>query len=163
MHASQSSAVSTASSSPVQAARTALANKWFGSVPPKWAPRCDIYLHPTVVGYSRAAKGAESHPGHSSIGMDPKTGEVLNDMLRHPGPNREPVLTGQLFGGYGSLLPASPKAKKPVSGRDAELALQLSEMLDDHDDVQNVFSDFDLSDEEIARIAGSLAPPPCTE
>ncbi|NOJ79926.1 CHAP domain-containing protein [Myxococcus xanthus] len=45
---------------------------------------------------------------------DPKTGEVLNDMLRHPGPNREPVLTGQLFGGYGSVLPKSPKAQKPV-------------------------------------------------
>jgi YebC/PmpR family DNA-binding regulatory protein len=48
-----------------------------------------------------------------------------------------------------------PKAKKPLTGRDAEIALQLSEMLDDHDDVQNVFSDFDLSDEEVARIAGS--------
>lgn len=45
---------------------------------------------------------------------DPQTGEVLNDMLRHPGPNREPVLTGQLFGGYGSVLPASPKASKPI-------------------------------------------------
>ncbi|AKQ66542.1 hypothetical protein A176_003454 [Myxococcus hansupus] len=45
---------------------------------------------------------------------DPQTGEVLNDMLRHPGPNRDPVLTGQLFGGYGSVLPASPKATKPV-------------------------------------------------
>ncbi|MBL0692121.1 CHAP domain-containing protein [Comamonas sp. JC664] len=45
---------------------------------------------------------------------DPQTGEVLNDMLRHPGPNRDPVLTGQLFAGYGSVLPASPKASKPV-------------------------------------------------
>ncbi|HEU4409396.1 MAG TPA: YebC/PmpR family DNA-binding transcriptional regulator [Polyangiaceae bacterium] len=54
-----------------------------------------------------------------------------------------------------SSLQFLPKAKKPVTGRDAELALQLSEMLDDHDDVQNVFSDFDLSEEEIARIAGS--------
>jgi hypothetical protein len=61
-----------------EAARTALANKWFGSVPPKWAPRCDIYLHPTVVGYTRAAKVATSHPGHSSIGMDPKTGEIAS-------------------------------------------------------------------------------------
>lgn len=45
-----------------------------------------------------------------------------------------------------------PKNKKPVTGRDAELAVQLAEMLDDHDDVQNVFSDFDLSEEELARL-----------
>ena len=47
-----------------------------------------------------------------------------------------------------------PKIKKAVTGRDAELCLQLAEMLDDHDDVQSVHADFDVSDEEIARIAG---------
>jgi transcriptional/translational regulatory protein YebC/TACO1 len=45
-----------------------------------------------------------------------------------------------------------PKNKKNVSGRDAELAIQLADMLDEHDDVQNVYADFDVSDEEIARI-----------
>jgi YebC/PmpR family DNA-binding regulatory protein len=48
-----------------------------------------------------------------------------------------------------------PKNKKSVSGRDAEVCLNLVEALDEHDDVQNVFGDFDLSDEELARIAGS--------
>jgi YebC/PmpR family DNA-binding regulatory protein len=48
-----------------------------------------------------------------------------------------------------------PKNKKDVSGRDAEVCLNLAESLDDHDDVQNVYSDFDVSDEEMARIAGS--------
>ena len=52
-----------------------------------------------------------------------------------------------------SNLQFLPKTKKQVSGRDAELCLQLAEMLDDHDDVQNVFADFDVSDEEMARIA----------
>jgi len=47
-----------------------------------------------------------------------------------------------------------PKNKKDVSGRDAEVCLNLFEALDDHDDVQNVYTDFDVSDEEIARIAG---------
>jgi len=46
-----------------------------------------------------------------------------------------------------------PKNKKPIEGRDAEVALNLAEALDDHDDVQNVYSDFDISDEEMARIA----------
>ena len=47
-----------------------------------------------------------------------------------------------------------PKTKKAVTGRDAEVCIQLFEALDDHDDVQNAFADFDVSDEELARIAG---------
>lgn len=47
-----------------------------------------------------------------------------------------------------------PKSKKPISGRDAEIALQLADALDDNDDVQNVYADFDISDEELARIGG---------
>ncbi|MBZ4421246.1 CHAP domain-containing protein [Myxococcus sp. RHSTA-1-4] len=45
---------------------------------------------------------------------DPKTGQVLNDLLRNPGPNREPVLTGQLFAAFGSVLPVEPARTKPV-------------------------------------------------
>ena len=52
-----------------------------------------------------------------------------------------------------SSIAYMPKTKKSLTGRDAEVALNLAEALDDHDDVQNVFSDFDISDEEIARIA----------
>ncbi len=46
-----------------------------------------------------------------------------------------------------------PKTKKELTGRDAEVALNLAEALDDHDDVQNVFADFDVSDEEMAKLA----------
>jgi YebC/PmpR family DNA-binding regulatory protein len=46
-----------------------------------------------------------------------------------------------------------PKNKKTLSGRDAEVCLNLAEALDDHDDSQNVFSDFDISEEELNRIA----------
>lgn len=53
-----------------------------------------------------------------------------------------------------SNLAFVPKTKKPVTGRDAEVVLNLSDALDDHDDVQNVFSDFDVSDEEMAKLAG---------
>ncbi|HLV21556.1 MAG TPA: YebC/PmpR family DNA-binding transcriptional regulator [Polyangiaceae bacterium] len=47
-----------------------------------------------------------------------------------------------------------PKTKKVVTGRDAEVCLQLAEALDDHDDAQNVFFDFDVPEEELKRIAG---------
>jgi YebC/PmpR family DNA-binding regulatory protein len=48
-----------------------------------------------------------------------------------------------------------PKNKKVASGREAEVCLNLVDALDDHDDVQNVFADFDISDEELQRIAGA--------
>ncbi len=47
-----------------------------------------------------------------------------------------------------------PKNKKSVVGRDAEVCLQLFEALDDHDDVNNVYADFDISDEELAKMEG---------
>lgn len=54
-----------------------------------------------------------------------------------------------------SRLAYVPKTKKTLSGRDAEVCLNLAEALDDHDDAQNVFSDFDVSEEELSRIAGA--------
>lgn len=45
-----------------------------------------------------------------------------------------------------------PKTKKTVTGRDAEVCLNMAEALDDHDDVQNVFSDFDVTEEDLARL-----------
>jgi YebC/PmpR family DNA-binding regulatory protein len=54
-----------------------------------------------------------------------------------------------------SSLASVPKVRKPLTGREAEVALNLAEALDDHDDVQNVFADFDVSDDEMARIQGA--------
>jgi transcriptional/translational regulatory protein YebC/TACO1 len=54
-----------------------------------------------------------------------------------------------------SSLAFLPKTKKPLAGREAEVALNLADALDDHDDVQNVFADFDVSDEDLARIEGA--------
>ena len=45
-----------------------------------------------------------------------------------------------------------PKNKKSVVGREAELCLNLAEALDDHDDAQNVYADFDVSEEELAKM-----------
>ena len=52
-----------------------------------------------------------------------------------------------------SQLAFIPKTKKSVSGRDAEVLLNLAEVLDDHDDVANVYADFDVSDEELQRLS----------
>jgi YebC/PmpR family DNA-binding regulatory protein len=52
-----------------------------------------------------------------------------------------------------SQLAFIPKNKKPVTGRDAEVCFKLVEVLDDHDDVANVYADFDVSDEDMARLS----------
>lgn len=46
-----------------------------------------------------------------------------------------------------------PKTKKQVQGREAEKLLGLFSAIDDHDDVQTCYADFDVSEEELARIA----------
>ncbi len=63
------------------------------------------------------------------------------------------ALEGAKIATKSSNLAHVPKNKRMVSGRDAETCMNLAEALDDHDDVQNVFSDFDISDEEAARMA----------
>jgi YebC/PmpR family DNA-binding regulatory protein len=46
-----------------------------------------------------------------------------------------------------------PKNKKHVEGREAELCMNLVEALDDHEDVQKVFADFELSEAELQRLS----------
>lgn len=51
------------------------------------------------------------------MARNPKTGEVLNDMLRSPGPGQPHVLTGQLFAAFGSVLPSGPAKPMAVAAR----------------------------------------------
>jgi YebC/PmpR family DNA-binding regulatory protein len=50
-----------------------------------------------------------------------------------------------------------PKNKKLLQGKDAEKALSMWELLDDHDDVQAVYSDWDIAEDELQRIAAASA------
>jgi YebC/PmpR family DNA-binding regulatory protein len=45
-----------------------------------------------------------------------------------------------------------PKSTTPVAGADAAAVLKLVDTLDDHDDVQNVWANFEISDEEMSRL-----------
>jgi transcriptional/translational regulatory protein YebC/TACO1 len=42
----------------------------------------------------------------------------------------------------------------PIEGNQAESLLKMIDVLEDNDDVQNVFANFDISEEEIGRILG---------
>jgi len=91
------------------------------------------------------AAGAEDYSDEGevwSITTPPEALQVVLDALEA---GKIPVKASQLA--------FIPKTKKQVAGRDAEVLINLAEILDDHDDVQNVYADFDVSDEELAKIS----------
>lgn len=47
-----------------------------------------------------------------------------------------------------------PQTYIRLEGKEAEQMLRLMEALEDHDDVQNVYANFDISDEVMAKVAG---------
>jgi transcriptional/translational regulatory protein YebC/TACO1 len=47
-----------------------------------------------------------------------------------------------------------PQNTVKVTGRDAEIVLKLMEALEEHDDVQNVYANFDIDDKELAALHG---------
>jgi len=48
----------------------------------------------------------------------------------------------------------SPQSETPVSGEAAASLVKLIDALDDDDDVQNVFGNYDISEEDLAKLAG---------
>lgn len=51
---------------------------------------------------------------------------------------------------------AVPQNYVKVEGKDAEKLMKIMDKLEDHDDVQNVFANFDIDDEELERIQDEL-------
>jgi len=45
-----------------------------------------------------------------------------------------------------------PKSVVPVEGKDAQRVLRLLEALEEHDDVQNVYANFDIPDEVLEQV-----------
>lgn len=63
------------------------------------------------------------------------------------------AVTGAGINGATGQLSKLPKNKKVVEGREAEVLMNLVEALEDHDDVQKVYSDFELSEAELQRLS----------
>jgi len=64
------------------------------------------------------------------------------------------ALEAQLGAPKSTAIIWRPKSGTPVSGDAAATLLKLIDALDDDDDVQTVYSNFEISDEEMARLAG---------
>jgi YebC/PmpR family DNA-binding regulatory protein len=52
-----------------------------------------------------------------------------------------------------SSLGYVPKTKKPVQDRDAEVCLNLSDALDEHDDVSRVYADYEVGEDVLQRLS----------
>ncbi|MGA9522568.1 MAG: CHAP domain-containing protein, partial [Myxococcaceae bacterium] len=76
----------------------------------------DVDAEGTVTVIHRVARGVVRYRmnlANPDVRRDPATGRVFNDALRHAGPGRSEVLTGQLFAGYATLLsPAESLARR---------------------------------------------------
>jgi YebC/PmpR family DNA-binding regulatory protein len=71
-------------------------------------------------------------------------------------PNFEAVkraLDGAGFTCAAAEISMEPTTQVKIEGDEAERMLRLSDALEDLDDVQNVYANFDISDEEMARLA----------
>jgi YebC/PmpR family DNA-binding regulatory protein len=86
--------------------------------------------------------------------------EKISDVwvVTTPREELDAVKTALEDGGIGvesANLEMIPKTPKVVEGRDAEVLMDLVGVLEDHDDVQQVFTDFELSDEALAALEAS--------
>jgi YebC/PmpR family DNA-binding regulatory protein len=63
------------------------------------------------------------------------------------------ALEGEFGPAASARLAWKPKTVTPVEGETAESLIRLLEILDDSDDVQNVYANFDMSDEAMARLS----------
>ncbi len=69
-----------------ESARAAAQKKWFGRVLEDWAPKCDLYIHPTADVYSAETGKPGTVPGHATIGTqgDRVVQRRLDMRLDHP-------------------------------------------------------------------------------
>lgn len=56
-------------------ARSAMFKRWHGPAAADWAPRCDVYLHPTSGDYAKAT-GKPAGPGHATIKL--RSGQAVS-------------------------------------------------------------------------------------
>ena len=112
-------------------------------------------------GVVRVAKGALSddeifekaiEAGADDVDMSGEVYEI------YTGPTDLHVVAGNLENmgvkPEGAQLTMEPKTTVKVTGKAAEGVLRLMETLEDHEDVQNAYGNFDISEEEMAAIMG---------
>jgi YebC/PmpR family DNA-binding regulatory protein len=89
------------------------------------------------------AEDLQTEPDMFTVTTDPQTFDAVKKALE----DREILLEN-------SSLQMIPQNTVKVTGREAEQLLKLMEALEEHDDVQNVSSNFDIDEKELAAFNG---------
>jgi YebC/PmpR family DNA-binding regulatory protein len=110
-------------------------------------------VYPAKVGSEDQVMDAAIEAGAEDVESDEEThaiftrfeelGEVADALAAKLG---DPKSTGAVW---------RPKSTTPVSGDAAKTLMKLMEILEDDDDVQNVYANFEISDEEMARLTAA--------
>jgi YebC/PmpR family DNA-binding regulatory protein len=80
--------------------------------------------------------------GSLDVATTPSSFEKVRDALSKRG-----------FAAANAAIAMQPTTTSKLEGKDAESMLRLADALEDLDDVQNLYANFDISDEEMAKIA----------
>ncbi|MBI4310055.1 MAG: YebC/PmpR family DNA-binding transcriptional regulator, partial [Candidatus Omnitrophica bacterium] len=89
------------------------------------------------------AEDVKSEGDSFEVICDPSVFEVVKNALAA---KNIPTSSGEV-----TMVPSSTVK---VEGNDAKNVLGLMEALEEHEDIQNVHANFDISDEEMAKISG---------
>jgi YebC/PmpR family DNA-binding regulatory protein len=109
-------------------------------------------LYPLSAGSEDAIMEAAIEAGAEDVESDDENHiiytafESLNEVVD--------ALTASLGDPKSTSIIWSPQSETPISGEAAASLMKLIDALDDDDDVQNVFANYDISEEEMAKLAG---------
>ena len=109
-------------------------------------------LYPLSVGSEDKVMEAAIEAGADDVEADDENHiiytafESLNEVAE--------ALTATLGDPKSTAIIWSPQSEAPVSGETAAALMKLIDALDEDDDVQNVFANYDISEEEMAKLAG---------
>jgi len=88
--------------------------------------------------------------GAEDLRSDGETFEILSPVECHNAVNE--VLEKAGIATESSQIAMIPKNTSELSGKDAVATMKMMDLLEDHDDVQNVYSNFDIDDAEMERL-----------
>lgn len=107
--------------------------------PPAVGSEDDVMEAAIEAGAEDAESDAESHVITTAF-------EDMNAVLE--------VLEGRFGPAKSTSIIWKPKSSNPVGGEDVATLFKLIDALDDDDDVQNVYGNYDMSDEDLAKYTG---------
>ena len=131
-------------------------SKWGGNL---GASGCVSYLFEKKGMISFASEGLDSdalmEAALEAGAEDVVEGEGTVDVVTAPGDFEavKEALGGAAFESSNAEISMEPTTTVALAGKEAEQMLQLADTLEDLDDVQDFYANFDISDEEMAKFA----------